>query len=278
MCRLYGFHASEATKVECSLVHAQNALLIQSRSDLRGVAHADGWGIACYSGEALEVERCDTAAHADLHFSVTAERVFAETVIAHVRRATVGTPSITNTHPFRHGHWVFAHNGTVTGFESLRPELERETDPHLQTERRGTTDSEQAFYWLLSRMAQSGIDIASRSTDIRTLVPLLASSVSELARRCEQRQPDKEAKLNFLLTDGRTLLATRWGNTLHWVRRDGIHDCEICGIAHVRHEPTREYHAVIVASEPISREAWEPIEQGHILAVGSDLESRVHSI
>ncbi len=195
-----------------------------------------------------------------------------------MRRATVGTPSIANTHPFRHGHWVFAHNGTVTGFETLRPELERETDPQLQADRRGTTDSEQAFYWLLSRMTQSGIDISSRSADVGALVPLLAASVTELARRCERRQPDKEAKLNFLLTDGRTLLASRWGNTLHWVRREGIHDCEICGIAHVRHDPLREYRAVIVASEPISDEAWEPIEQGHILAVGSDLESQVHSM
>ena len=27
MCRLYGFRANEETKVECTLVHAQNALL-----------------------------------------------------------------------------------------------------------------------------------------------------------------------------------------------------------------------------------------------------------
>lgn len=35
MCRLYGFLANERTKVECSLVHAQNALLHQSRADIR---------------------------------------------------------------------------------------------------------------------------------------------------------------------------------------------------------------------------------------------------
>lgn len=278
MCRLYGFHASEATKVECTLVHAQNALLIQSRSDLRGVAHADGWGIACYSGETVDVERCATAAHSDLSFSAAAERVFAETVIAHVRRATVGTPSVDNTHPFRHGHWVFAHNGTLTGFEGLRPELERETQPWLQKHRCGTTDSEQAFYWVLSRMVDSGFDLAARRTNVEAMVSVLGSSIAELARRCETRQPDTEAKLNFLLTDGQTLLASRWGNTLHWVRRDGIHDCEICGIPHVRHDVAREYHAVIVASEPISHEAWEPIEQGHMLVVGPGLESRVQPI
>lgn len=34
MCRLYGFRANEATKVECALVLAQNSLLAQSRADM----------------------------------------------------------------------------------------------------------------------------------------------------------------------------------------------------------------------------------------------------
>ena len=37
MCRLYGFRANEPTKVECTLVHAQNALIVQSREDLAGL-------------------------------------------------------------------------------------------------------------------------------------------------------------------------------------------------------------------------------------------------
>ena len=46
MCRLYGFRASEPTRVECSLVHAQNALMEQSRMDLEGLTHGHGWGVA----------------------------------------------------------------------------------------------------------------------------------------------------------------------------------------------------------------------------------------
>ena len=46
MCRLYGFHATEPTKVECSLVHAQNALMSQSRVDSQGLSHGHGWGVA----------------------------------------------------------------------------------------------------------------------------------------------------------------------------------------------------------------------------------------
>lgn len=276
MCRLYGFHANEATKVECTLVHAQNALLIQSRGDLRGVAHADGWGIACYSAQTLDVQRCATAAHADLQFSAAAERIFAETVVAHVRRATVGVPSVSNTHPFRYGRWVFAHNGTITGFDELRERLAHETKPFLQACRLGTTDSEQAFYWLLSRMVDAGVDLSEWEATVDRIVDVVGEAVRELAARCDHAE--KEPKLNFLLTDGRCLVASRWGNTLYWVSRDGVHDCEICGIPHVHHQPQRAYRAVVVASEPISHEAWQPLANRGLLAVGPALAVRTYSL
>ena len=66
MCRLYGFRASEATKVECSLIHAQNALLLQSRSDMMGREHADGWGLASYRNSEISLEHRDTAAFEDV--------------------------------------------------------------------------------------------------------------------------------------------------------------------------------------------------------------------
>ena len=58
----------------------------------------------------------------------------------------------------------------------------------------------------------------------------------------------------MILTDGSTLVATRWNQSLWWVYRKGVRDCEICGIPHVEHDPSTDYRAVIVASEPISNE------------------------
>ncbi len=135
MCRLYGFRANEPTKVECTLVYAQNALMSQSRADLRGTSHPDGWGVGYYEDATPKMERRDRAAYEDLHFSVTAERLYAKTVLAHVRRATVGGAALANTHPFVYGHWAFAHNGTVRAFDRVAPELERETAPRLLFER-----------------------------------------------------------------------------------------------------------------------------------------------
>lgn len=278
MCRLYGFHSNEPTKVECTLVRAQNALMAQSRQDRRGLSHSDGWGIAVYEDSVAEIERRDTAAWQDLHFSVVAERVFARTVVAHVRDATVGGPSLVNTHPFHHGRWVFAHNGTVRGFDRVAIGMAEETDPDLRAERLGSTDSELSFLWLLSRLRAAGVDLESREIDIEPVVRVLADSVRELARRSRAERTGRQERLNFLLTDGRWLLLSRWHNDLYWVRRRGIHDCEICGIPHIRHEAGTDYRAVVVASEPISHEEWAEVPEGSILAVAPDVEAAVWPI
>jgi hypothetical protein len=49
MCRLYAFRANEPTRVECSLVHAQNALMEQSKGDMAGAMHGHGWGVVSQS-------------------------------------------------------------------------------------------------------------------------------------------------------------------------------------------------------------------------------------
>ncbi len=278
MCRLYGFRASEPTKVECSLVYAQNALLSQSLADLRGEAHPDGWGISCYENHFPIVERRDTAAHEDEQFSLAAERAYAKTVIAHVRKATVGGHSLDNTHPFVYDAWTFAHNGTLRGFEHLAEALHRETDEDLKGLRRGATDSEAIFVWLMSRLRRAcGGDPLPRP-DLDTLVATVAESIRELDERSRQTGTERLSRLNFLLTDGRLLAASCMRNTLHWVERDGIHDCEICGIPHVHHDPHRRYRAVVMASEPISHEEWQPVPDSSVLAVDETVSVSIHDI
>jgi len=278
MCRLYGFHANEPTKVECTLVHAQNALMLQSREDLRGTSHTDGWGIAFYHDHHPEIERRATAAFEDLHFSATAERIYTQTVVAHVRLATVGEPSVLNAHPFRYGPWAFAHNGTVRGFEQLKGALIAETDDRLHAAQQGTTDSEHAFFWLLTRLADAGVDPDQPAHGLPQLLHVVAESVRELAQRCEQVDAEKPAKLNFLLTDGEHLVASRWNNSLHYVVRDGIHDCEICGIPHVHHHSGVAYRAIVVASEPISHEEWHEVPNYSVLGVGPEIELDLYGI
>lgn len=280
MCRLYGFRASAKTKVECTLVHAQNALLFQSRSDLRGKSHPDGWGIGFYPGTMPQLEHSAAAAYQDVQFSRTAERVYSRTVVAHIRMATMGSVALENTHPFSYGPWIFAHNGTLTAFATLQDRLVSETGPRLQAFRKGSTDSEQIFFWLLSRLERNGIapETPCSGSDLAMLKSVVAGGIDQLARWCAEVGADEPAKLNVILTDGVSLVATIWNHTLYWVDRRGIHDCEICGIPHVRHAQETGYRAVVMASEPISQEDWREIPDRSLLSVDPQIVTTIEPI
>lgn len=69
--------------------------------------------------------------------------------LAHIR-AAVGSPvQQTNCHPFRHGRWLFVHNGLIADFAEMRRDLLLAIDPDLFDGVAGSTDSETLFYLAL---------------------------------------------------------------------------------------------------------------------------------
>jgi predicted glutamine amidotransferase len=262
MCRHYGFLATDATRLECSLVSAQNALVVQSDRDGRGVRNADGWGIAHWIGEEKKVIKSTMPAFADDQFVETASDIWSESAIAHVRNATVGGVHDDNTHPFTFGRWAFAHNGTLTALDhvSTRLELGGYGPPT------GETDSELIFRWLLNRMADYGLDPHAPAESLEPIVELLADAVLTLVDFSVLAGASDTPKLNLLLSDGRHMAASRWGNTLYWTHRRGIRDCAVCGVSHC---PSADdtYRSVVIASEPLTDERWIEVPEGTVLGV-----------
>ncbi len=273
MCRLYGFIATEPTRLECSLVEAQNALLVQSDRDLRGVRNPDGWGIAQWREGLPVVAKNTHPAFADRHFVDIASAVESNAVIAHIRAATVGRIALENTHPFTYGPWAFAHNGTVTNFEHVATRL----DIGSFGPPKGSTDSEMIFLWLINRMADHGLDPEAPADSLDPILDLLEEAVLELVQIGLASGAEEPAKLNFLLSDGRHLAASRWGNTLHWTFRRGIPDCAVCGTSHCPGAGDG-YRAVVVASEPITREAWTEVPDGTIFGVDATVGTSSRSL
>ena len=70
--------------------------------------------------------------------------------LAHVRAATGAPVQQSNSHPFRHGRWLFVHNGFIDGFARVRRDLLLAVDPRLFDEIEGTTDSELMFFLALT--------------------------------------------------------------------------------------------------------------------------------
>ena len=248
MCRLYGFRANEPTKVECTLVHAQNALMVQSREDTAGYSHGHGWGVATYEDGHLDVERQAWAAYHGEHFKRAAARVHSKTVLAHVRRATVGPPGPVNTHPFAQGHWAMVHNGTVPNFEQVRAHLLDATTEAHRGAIRGQTDSE------------------------RPILETFRRGVQQIVSWCHSFDPQASIGLNLLLTDGKVIVGSRLGRSLYALERKGVYDCEICGFPHIDHDLKVGYRAVVVASEPLTHEPWDEVQEGSVFRIGQDPE------
>jgi glutamine amidotransferase len=262
MCRLFALCANQPTSVRESLLEAPCSLLRQSGCDRRGLCHDNGWGFGWYAHGRPERVRAAAAAQQDPRYRTAAESLCASTILAHVRRASVGGISERNTHPFIHGPWLFAHNGTLQGFADDADRLRRLIPAGLLRCVQGDTDSEHLFYYLLGRLGPATATAETVAEEVRDALHTLAGMF-----------PGDEAsptQLNLVLTDGETLVATRWGHTLFWLERHEAVAGDGPG------EPSTTYHAVAVASEPTTTETgWAEVPDRSVLLIRPDLSHAI---
>lgn len=269
MCRLYAMRANEPTRVECSLVHAQNALMQQSQGDAEGLQHSHGWGVADYSDTLPMIEKQTWAAWHGEHFRNRAARIYARTVVAHVRQATVGAIAIENTHPFSHGRWIFAHNGSIQKFAEVRDRMIEHIDPQLRNDIKGATDSEHIFYFLLTMHLRH---------PERPLIETVGRGLRRIIQWSESVDPPEPAGLNIVLTDGEQLIGSRYNRTLWHLVRNEVTVCGICGKKHVQHDVGEDYRAIEIASEPISGENWKSFANGVVYSIDKDFHFEIEPI
>jgi glutamine amidotransferase len=79
-----------------------------------------------------------------------AGHVVSQLVFAHIRASTGSAIQQTNCHPFRHGRWLWMHNGLIREFATVKRDLAFAVDPSLYAEIEGSTDSELFFYLALT--------------------------------------------------------------------------------------------------------------------------------
>jgi glutamine amidotransferase len=266
VCRLLAFRANQPTRVRAALVTADHSLLRQSCGDRRGECHGDGWGVGHFLGLHPVVTRSVRPAATDPLYRSLAEELAATTLLAHVRQASAGPVAERNCHPFRHGRWLFAHNGTLQGFAAAPERLFPLVPAHLRGLVAGETDSEHAFYFVLGLLEQAA-GAADGAPDAGTVGRTLAEAVARLAVLFPGSDAEP-TRLNFVLTDGRVLAASRWGHTLYRAERRRAAGPD--GDGPVQASP--DYRAVIIASEPTSPEGpWAEVPDRTVLTVDEDL-------
>ena len=262
MCRLYGLRATHPTRVSCELVEAQNSLIRQSEEDARGLSNPHGWGIGYVQDGTMYCEREVEPASSDEEFRHDAARVDATTVVAHVRRATVGKPRLVNTHPFRHDNAMLAHNGHIPAFDEVRPRLVEAMLPAHREAVHGDTDSEHFFQLLLSNRARHP------GWSMTRLLRHTASSVIDWA---SEVVPEAEIALNFLWAIDDELVGMRLGRTLWYLQLRQVHECSVCGQEHAHPDDGRPYRSVEFASERITGEQWRAVPEGTIFHLDRDM-------
>jgi glutamine amidotransferase len=262
MCRLFGFRSCVPSPVHPSLVTVRNSLLHQSHE------HKDGWGIASYGdGEQPVVAHGLGPAHADPDFEAVSNRVAARTVIAHVRLASVGAVERRNTHPFLHGRWSFVHNGTLRNFAVHQPEVEALIRPELRALIHGSTDSERCFYLFLTRLSERcPLEAPARVEDVACALGETLGLVSALTDSDGQR-----SSMNFLVTDGEVMVATRRHRTLFV--SDTAPETKRCPRrAHQPLQPGTQLEQLFLASERLCGEdPWHEVPEDHIVGVDDEL-------
>ncbi len=259
MCELLAVSSSCATQLTLSL----QALAARSGPDY---SNRDGWGAAFYEGHevALFREPRPASDSALVHLLETSGPK-TNLAISHIRHATHGAISLANTQPFvrelaGRAH-VFAHNGHLQGIGQ---------DPRFALQHFhpvGQTDSEHAFCALMDRMLALWLPSAEPpSIDARlAVVTSFAADLRELG------------PANFLYADGEVLFAhgnrriqsvggrieppglflflRKCQEKLDPLQLDGVGVG--CGFQEV----------VLLASVPLSKEAWRPLAEGEIVAV-----------
>ena len=113
--------------------------------------NGDGFGIGWYGeGERPAVFKSIEPAWNDENLRELAAQLRTRLLFAHIRAST-GTPvQRSNCHPFRHGNWLFMHNGSLAGFHDYKRELMLAVDPTLYADVEGSTDSEALFFLALT--------------------------------------------------------------------------------------------------------------------------------
>lgn len=216
MCRLLAY-VGEPIFLETLLVKKETSLIAQSLAarEAKTIVNGDGCGLGWYSAHKTPgLYRSTLPAWSDANLLSLCQQIKAPLFIGHVRAATSGEVSQSNCHPFAHENHLFAHNGQIGDYDTLRRKIDALIPDEVFGMRRGTGDSEALFLSALGR----GLE----QDPIRAFEKTLADTMA-IVCRAPDCQPVRFASV---YADGNCLWAFRWASddkapSLYWRQLEG---------------------------------------------------------
>lgn len=252
-----------------SLIHQASAAM-ESRTRI----NADGFGVGWYD-TALDPEpgvfKDLTPAWNNANLRSLSRNVDAECVLAHVRAASRNDPvGRSNCHPFQFGRLLWMHNGDIPGRGRLHRRVTALADDALVARIEGNTDTELAFVLFLTFLERE----TAGSYDTEDLARALQRTIEQIVGWRAEDGDERVVALNFCITDGRVLLASRFARgpaeppSLHYCTgaRFVCEQGECCV-----EESAGDQRCVLVVSERLSPgDEWLTVEPDRLVVVAED--------
>lgn len=197
MCRLFAYRKlrNDPKQLPELLVAFRDLAEHGKVIDPADPGHKSGWGIVGYRDQARVCEcRLPTDASTDPEFLRAMDELVAcapDAVIAHLRKATCGEPSVANTHPFVVGAWSMGHNGNAGPIAAPCYEA-------ISSLCKGENDSER-YMQLFLRMLGTSDAVA----DTERVLSALTRTIATIRREADP------TSLSAVLTDGTHIYVLR---------------------------------------------------------------------
>ncbi|MFZ6843320.1 class II glutamine amidotransferase [Undibacterium sp. RuTC16W] len=255
MCQLLGMNCNTPTDIVFSFTGFATR---GGRTD----EHKDGWGIAFFEGNGVRHFVDHQAAVASpIAELIKRYPIKSKNVIAHIRKATQGQVTLENCHPFVREcwgrYWVFAHNGDLKNFT---PVLDGAYRPV------GTTDSEQAFCYVLQEMRRRFGDALPSIAELTNFLRIIATEIAQYGT------------FNMMLSNGEALFV-HCSTKLHYIVRKypfataSLSDEEVA--VDFSEVTTPQDRVAVIVTEPLTNnETWTQFAPGELLVfVDGDVAS-----
>lgn len=281
MCRFLCYAGPEVLLADL-LYRPKKSLILQSykAEERKEPLNGDGFGVGWYAPAVAEtpcVFTSVTPAWGNQNLRRLAEHVKSPRFFAHVRAASPGMQvSEANCHPFRHGRYLWMHNGAVGEFARIKRRLRESLPDRLYDAVEGTTDSEHAFAVFLDLVGDPAAQLSAGEMGRK-----LVQTIARIERWAEEVGVAAPSYFNFAVTDGRGLAAVRYVSdpllepaSLYY-SAGKMYRCEE-GVCRFYPAPPGG-RSVVIASERLTeeRDDWVRVAPNHVLTVTPDLEVEV---
>ncbi len=268
MCRWLAY-AGSPIRLEDLLYKPQNSLVVQSRHARLGAEpmNGDGFGVGWY-GDLSTPGMFHSVKPAWNDRNLRELSAFARSgrFFAHIRASTGTAVQETNCHPFRHGRWLWMHNGLIADFPKFKRKLSLAIDPALYPDIEGSTDSEVLFFLALTFGLEKD-PVAAVAQAVRL--------VEETGREYGIEHP---VQMTVATTDGDTLWAFRYSSEGR--SRTLFHNTDVSTLRAqypdnpVLHDISED--TVLVVSEPLGglHGAWQEIPESTCVVATNGLKER----